>query len=709
MQYDLPDYYSANVAYQAGNFDEALNRFNEAIKKHPELLREDPLLKFKIGYALFRIGQWQKAVVMFRKSRGQLRILEDYLDYFRILSHLRLGDTLTVRSQVREFYQKYPQSTLIDLCDSLQARLYLAADSADSALKYFKRMLNSPKFEKTRLLLHVIRLEKELSDTSAFRKYGYRFLRSYPFHNQAETIYGELKKNYPDKIPETDLKRLFRYLFTTHRFLEAENLLSQQSKYSSSRRERDYFNWMAVEIAYREGEYQRVLNWCLTQRKHFKTPAILRKIDLHIARCYLKLGQVKKSIKAYLHFQKKYPDDSLSPEVLWKVAWLYEELKDISRANRIYHRLNRTYRHNKFYREAAFRIGLNYYRQGKMARARDAWQKALRRNRDRQQQARLRYWIGKSYEREGKYREQSRIYFELAQRPVDSFYNLKAFFLTSNGQTHHRKIKAIFWQIHHGEESYLGQYIPHFRRALLIKELLGPRWSDWELLALNPVLSNWTEVFALGELHERMGNYGRAYRKFRSIFNAHFSDSDLREMLPVFKKLYPFYYVDEIDSLARRFELPVPLIYSVIKKESAFEPRAISYANAYGLMQLIPTTASQIAPELGMQFITTDQLFVPRINLKMGSYYLRSLLRRYQGNLVMALAAYNAGPHRVDRWKKIYPVGDDDLFMENLAFEQTRVYVRTCLKYYWIYRQIINPGEIPPEILVYPIKLNEFF
>jgi soluble lytic murein transglycosylase len=72
----------------------------------------------------------------------------------------------------------------------------------------------------------------------------------------------------------------------------------------------------------------------------------------------------------------------------------------------------------------------------------------------------------------------------------------------------------------------------------------------------------------------------------------------------------------------------------------------------------------------------------------------------------MALAGYNAGPHRVDRWLKTYPTPDDDLFMENLEFEQTRVYVRTCLKYFWIYQTITRPGEIPKEIINYPVNLK---
>jgi soluble lytic murein transglycosylase len=145
-----------------------------------------------------------------------------------------------------------------------------------------------------------------------------------------------------------------------------------------------------------------------------------------------------------------------------------------------------------------------------------------------------------------------------------------------------------------------------------------------------------------------------------------------------------------------------------MKKESAFASRVISYANAYGLMQLLPGTASQIAPRINVQFISTEQLFEPAINIQMGTYYLSSLLKRYDGNYVMALAGYNAGPHRVDRWQKRYPTDDDDLFMENLEFEQTRVYVRTCLKYFWIYQTITRPGEVPAEIVNYPVDLRQY-
>ena len=80
-----------------------------------------------------------------------------------------------------------------------------------------------------------------------------------------------------------------------------------------------------------------------------------------------------------------------------------------------------------------------------------------------------------------------------------------------------------------------------------MEEVLGPRWGNLELqmVDLNP--KEWKAVFALGELYERMENFGVAYRKFRSIFNSHFSKSNLTEMIPIFKKLYPFYFTEHID------------------------------------------------------------------------------------------------------------------------------------------------------------------
>jgi soluble lytic murein transglycosylase len=485
-------------------------------------------------------------------------------------------------------------------------------------------------------------------------------------------------------------------------------LIEEQKPFAEGLYEQEYFRWMPVEILFRKGEFQQVLQWALKNRSNFKSLPILRNIDLNIARSYLRLDNTSKSIKYYLDFQKRYPRDFLSPEVLWKVAWLYEEKADIKAAIQMYRQLVNIYPRYEFYSEAYFRIGLNYFRLKKYQQAKQSWEEALKKVTENSQRDRIRYWLGKCYEMQGNFKKQGEIYIQLAERPIDTFYNLKAFYLTSDGREMHQKINEIFWKLHENQQSFLGNYIDKFRKALLVEEVLGPRWGDRELRTLSENSEKWPEMFSLGELYERMQNYGFAYRRFRNVFDRYFARSNFEEMIPIFKKLYPLYYAERIDSTTSKFDIPPELIWSVIKKESAFEAKVISYANAYGLMQLLPGTASQVAPAVGITYHSTEQLFDPDINIKMGTYYLSSLLRQYDGNYVKALAGYNAGPHRVDRWKKTYDSADDDLFMENLEFEQTRGYVRTCLKYFWIYRTITHPGEVPPEIINYPVKITDF-
>jgi len=114
------------------------------------------------------------------------------------------------------------------------------------------------------------------------------------------------------------------------------------------------------------------------------------------------------------------------------------------------------------------------------------------------------------------------------------------------------------------------------------------------------------------------------------------------------------------------------LVEAVVEAESGGNPQAVSRAQAYGLMQLRIPTASEVAD----RDITVNELFDPAINLDLGCRYLRRMLERY-GDVRLALMAYNAGPSRVDRWRKLDP--DPAGILENHAFGQTRAYVRKVL------------------------------
>lgn len=135
----------------------------------------------------------------------------------------------------------------------------------------------------------------------------------------------------------------------------------------------------------------------------------------------------------------------------------------------------------------------------------------------------------------------------------------------------------------------------------------------------------------------------------------------------------PLRHEDVIRQQASEKDLPPELIAAVIWQESKFRDQT-STAGARGLMQVTPATAEFIERDSGGSTFETDDLSDPEINIRYGSYYLRHLLEKFDGNLVAALAAYNGGETNVAAW------GGSDLEEEDIQFPETRDYVDSVLQ-----------------------------
>lgn len=702
----VPSYYErGNELYRKGDYHSALELFYQAITEREVHSQRYPWLQFKIGFCEYRIREYQKAIRTFSLNAADLQLVNDYVEYFVIRSQLALQDTAAALQSLRSFANRHPQSPLIPLIDSLGAEINYRLRNFDVAAAHYQRLLKYSYFDKGDIYGRLIEIEKIRNNGNRMEELAFQLIADHPYHPQSQAAYDELLKILGSRIPEAKFKKLYDYLAGTRQFEKAERLLRFQI---NSMGETELTRWLKINLLYEQGEYQQTLDACLEQRKSFSQPGHLRNIDLNIARCYLRLGYVAKSIEAYAAFQQRYPNDGLSPEVLWKIAWLYEELRNYSLARQTYEKLNRIYPRSEFFSEAGFRTGLNYYREGQYASARLVWQNALAVEKSPYEEARYQYWIAKSYLQEKDFVNYLRLLDQLTQNPFQSYYNLKAFLLTTDDTKIHRGIDSLLWEMHHDHTSYLGEFIDHLQRALVVEEVLGKLFARYEINnhLYNQGGKEWVYRFALAELHEKLGNYGKAYRLFRNVYNNHFSKKDWFEWVFLFKRLYPLYFDDEVNRNAQRAGLTPEIIWAVIKKESAFEPEIVSYANAYGLMQIIPPTARQISRELNMSLPDIRLLYDPAINIEMGAYYLTELLRRYQWNLYYALAAYNAGPHRVDRWQRAIDTSDDDFFMENIEFRETRSYVRTVMQYYWTYYLILHPQEIPDNLFSFPKKLT---
>jgi len=146
------------------------------------------------------------------------------------------------------------------------------------------------------------------------------------------------------------------------------------------------------------------------------------------------------------------------------------------------------------------------------------------------------------------------------------------------------------------------------------------------------------------------------------------------------------------------------LVHAVIRQESLFDPDAISRAGARGMMQILPATAEQEARRQGIAFSRTRLLTDPDYNIRLGRGYLQSLIERYDGSYTLAIAAYNAGPGRVDRW--IESFGDPRTaevdpvdWIEMVPFSETRNYVQRVLEGLTVYRMKLDepPRAETPE------------
>jgi soluble lytic murein transglycosylase len=199
--------------------------------------------------------------------------------------------------------------------------------------------------------------------------------------------------------------------------------------------------------------------------------------------------------------------------------------------------------------------------------------------------------------------------------------------------------------------------------------------------------------------YHSLGEYTRPYH----LAERERDDVLLREpkpaAQPIWEALFPKPYAREVVFAAKAAALPPELVFAVIRKESAFNPSVVSSADAIGLMQLIERTAKSNAQDLGIAHFDRSMLYEPGTNVLLGSHYLAKLLARYRGQAVPAIAAYNAGEHRVDPWLKRAAKPDKtidvDWFVEDIPIDQTRNYVRRVVCSWARYRYLEKPTGWP--------------
>jgi soluble lytic murein transglycosylase len=276
------------------------------------------------------------------------------------------------------------------------------------------------------------------------------------------------------------------------------------------------------------------------------------------------------------------------------------------------------------------------------------------------------YWQARVLENNRQHKKAEKLYQKLALKrnyygflaaqKLDLEYQFNAQIVTDKPQS----LTHLQSQLTHIEELYLQHHMKLLKR-------------EWEALLKkqNP------------ELQRQLGLY--AYKKgwpylsvVASIRSKSWDALNIR---------FPEVKPELFTSNANKYQLDPSYIYAITRQESSFDEFANSPAGARGYMQLMPSTASETAKKIGLKnYKERSQLTEGEINLQLGSAYFKMLLKRYQGNRILATAAYNAGPHRVDRWRKRQQEKAEqsltmDSWIETIPYKETRRYVKNVLAY----------------------------
>ncbi|NCN95247.1 MAG: lytic transglycosylase domain-containing protein [Bdellovibrionales bacterium] len=343
-----------------------------------------------------------------------------------------------------------------------------------------------------------------------------------------------------------------------------------------------------------------------------------------------------------------------------------------------------------YFHESLFSLGLIYFRNEKFSEAVASFEKLLSSQGSESFEYRALYWTWRSLQ-ELKMERASGIQDLLIQKYPMTLYGIQALAEKSGG--------TIELAPSSPKDRVVKIKLRLFPEELATWErfhlLLKGGWLDEaqaELGSLPPPQTA-EEFLVFSKLYADARGYVKSIQMMNEAWDLDPRYAYQKELL---KWIFPFSYRSQISLVGKQLGLEPVWIQSLIRQESAFNPRAVSRSNALGLMQLLPGTAQEVATTMKKgELAIPEDLFKPDENVAMGSRYLKKMLSRYEDNLPFALAAYNAGPTRLTRWLNGAQVTltEDQLWVDELPWSETSFYVKAILRNILIY-QLLDQGRL---------------
>jgi soluble lytic murein transglycosylase-like protein/tetratricopeptide (TPR) repeat protein len=211
------------------------------------------------------------------------------------------------------------------------------------------------------------------------------------------------------------------------------------------------------------------------------------------------------------------------------------------------------------------------------------------------------------------------------------------------------------------------------------------RWAAILELGLSP--GDWRDLFAAAGYPASVSAFANQETEYDQVPRV---DADARAAWTL---IYPAAFAPHVWQAAWENDVDPLLVLSVMRAESLFRHDAVSRVGALGLVQVMPATGARVAALMGEQNFRVEKLLEPETNIRVGTFYLGKLLDRFAGQFPLAVGAYNGGPHNIGRWLRAKQGIPLEEFIEEIAFDETRNYIKKVIRYYGIYIDLYGRGS----------------